>query len=59
MDAALKWLSFLAAIAEPLYALFKHIEEDEESDPETEYQLALAIIRKAKTERARREIEEA
>ncbi len=57
MDAAMKWIAFLAAISEPLYALFKHIYEDEDSDPETEYQLALAIIRKAKTEKARKEIE--
>ena len=53
-----EWLTFLAALAEPLYELFQYSRRTSgELDPEEEKQIAMRIVRKASDERARREIE--
>jgi hypothetical protein len=51
------WLTFLAALAEPLYELFVYTRSvTQKQDPEVEKQLAMRIIRKASDERMRREL---
>jgi len=53
------WLSFLTGIADELFELFSYVmglHNGNEPDPEQEKQLAMAIVRKASDEAARREI---
>lgn len=53
----MSFLTFLASLAEPLYAAFEHFTSGAPPDPEKEKQLAMSIVRKASDERAKRDIE--
>ncbi len=50
------WMQFLAVLAGPLFDLFEHVVlNGRPSDPETEKQLAMAIVRAAHDAKAREE----
>ena len=48
--------TFLLALVEPLTKLFEYVMDGGE-DPDVEKQIAMEIVRKAKDEKARREIQ--
>ena len=51
-----QFLGFVVGLVEPLYELFVHVQSGK-SDAELERQIAMTIVRAAKDEQARREIE--